>query len=210
VKWHIKLDGGVGVCTASEGKCPFTTEGAQHFYDKEIAQSYAQAVIAKNMGGSFPTPAHKKAFLGEPGVQDSSLEEWNDQQDLSFTPEDPQDSETKTQKPQSPQKPNLLTRINPFLSADIKTPAPSLNPKDYTLTWRAHRSRPYSDFRNFPSKGEYFVYQNEIYQLEERLILDFHLGSSLVARKVNSKERFNINIPYGDEFRITTYPKNSN
>jgi hypothetical protein len=57
-KYHVKSNGDTGICTASEGNCPFAADGAVHFNSIKEAHFYAEGVIAKIEGGSFASAGH--------------------------------------------------------------------------------------------------------------------------------------------------------
>ena len=65
-KYHVKINGDTGRCTASEGKCPFTAEGAEHFSSLTEAHVHAESVLAKMEGGVLASARHslKKANDG--------------------------------------------------------------------------------------------------------------------------------------------------
>lgn len=44
-KYHVKTDGSVGACSAKEGKCPFTSEGALHFDNRQDAYQASEAIF---------------------------------------------------------------------------------------------------------------------------------------------------------------------
>ncbi len=84
-KYHVKSNGDIGRCTAEEGKCPFTSDGAAHFTNKEDAYAFSELVIARLEGGSFSQPALTKTEMNQtktltlpPDVLDpnSYTEEW--------------------------------------------------------------------------------------------------------------------------------------
>lgn len=52
-KFHVKANGDMGPCRAQEGGRPFSAEGAEHFDSFANAAVYAEAVIAREEGGSF-------------------------------------------------------------------------------------------------------------------------------------------------------------
>lgn len=60
-KFHVKANGDMGRCTAQEGACPFSSEGAEHFDNFQNAALYAEAVIAKDEGGSFAAATHSRS-----------------------------------------------------------------------------------------------------------------------------------------------------
>ncbi len=64
-KYHVKSNGDTGGCTASEGKCPFTVEGAEHFLSIKEAHAYAEDVIAKIEGGSFAQAGFSRELVGD-------------------------------------------------------------------------------------------------------------------------------------------------
>lgn len=89
VKYHVKADGGTGICSASEGNCPFTAAGAQHFDDKSEAYSYAQAVIAKNMEGPFATAVHKRDESPSATIQDAPLSVYQNNPTANYPQDEP-------------------------------------------------------------------------------------------------------------------------
>lgn len=44
-KYHVKVDGSMGVCNAKDGNCPFAGEGAEHFTNESEAQACAEKII---------------------------------------------------------------------------------------------------------------------------------------------------------------------
>lgn len=59
-KFHVKANGDMGKCSAQEGACPFSSEGAEHFENFQNAATYAEALIAKQEGGSFASATHSR------------------------------------------------------------------------------------------------------------------------------------------------------
>ena len=52
VRYHVRADGSMGVCTAKEGHCPFSgEEGTKHFTNKAEAERYSEKMIANRTGG---------------------------------------------------------------------------------------------------------------------------------------------------------------
>ena len=52
VRYHVRADGSMGVCTAQEGHCPFSgEEGTKHFTNKAEAERYSEKMIANRTGG---------------------------------------------------------------------------------------------------------------------------------------------------------------
>lgn len=64
-KFHVKANGDMGRCTAKEGACPFSSEGAEHFDSFQNAAVYAEAVVSRQEGGSFATATHSRAVSYE-------------------------------------------------------------------------------------------------------------------------------------------------
>lgn len=59
VRYHVRADGSMGVCTAREGNCPFgSEEGTRHFSSKTEAQTYSEERVkameaGKSLGSGF-------------------------------------------------------------------------------------------------------------------------------------------------------------
>ena len=46
VRYHVRADGSMGVCTAQEGNCPFSgEEGTKHFTNKAEAERYSEKMV---------------------------------------------------------------------------------------------------------------------------------------------------------------------
>lgn len=66
MQFHVKIDGTLGRCTAQEGNCPFTSEGAEHFPTFQGASAHAENIFLQEAGRSLPDPRRRALSAYEP------------------------------------------------------------------------------------------------------------------------------------------------
>lgn len=65
-KWHVKVNGDMGMCSAAPGQCPFRSEGAVHFSNAEDAVARSEEIYESQLG-LFPVSSAGNSPLDEDG-----------------------------------------------------------------------------------------------------------------------------------------------
>lgn len=71
-RYHVKVDGSMGICTAKEGNCPFGGEaGTKHFTNEAEARKYSEELIGRNSGNRSLKKSSKPST--EPNITSTSM-----------------------------------------------------------------------------------------------------------------------------------------
>lgn len=71
-RYHVKVDGSMGVCTAREGNCPFGGDaGTKHFTNEAEARKYSEELIGRNSGNRSLKKSSKPST--EPNITSTSM-----------------------------------------------------------------------------------------------------------------------------------------
>lgn len=71
-RYHVKVDGSMGICTAQEGNCPFGGEaGTKHFTNEAEARKYSEELIGRNSGNHSLKKSSKPST--EPNITSTSM-----------------------------------------------------------------------------------------------------------------------------------------
>lgn len=71
-RYHVKVDGSMGICTAQEGNCPFGGEaGTKHFTNEAEARKYSEELIGRNSGNRSLKKSSKPST--EPNITSTSM-----------------------------------------------------------------------------------------------------------------------------------------